>query len=125
MARQQETYCSAYFNVGVCVLWAKCFTSTKIDHEILAVYEPHAMSRPTIVKWCQWFEDGCTDLTNAESQGRPRAVMLTSEMVQWVKDIILINRRVSIVHNAQECGISVGSAHSIVSLQLYYRKLCS
>ncbi|GBO12353.1 hypothetical protein AVEN_3495-1 [Araneus ventricosus] len=27
-------------------------------------YGPHAMSRPAIVRWCQQFEDGRTDLTD-------------------------------------------------------------
>ncbi|GBO44481.1 hypothetical protein AVEN_174931-1 [Araneus ventricosus] len=77
------------------------------------------MSRPAIVKWCQRFEDGGTDLTD----GRPTTV--TSDMVQRVEDIIPSNRRVSVAHIAQELGISVGSAHSIACQQLDYRKLCS
>ncbi|GBM67454.1 hypothetical protein AVEN_124050-1 [Araneus ventricosus] len=85
-------------------------------------YAPHAMSRPAIVKWCQQFEDGSTDLADAERQGRPTT---TSDMVQKVEDIILNNRRVSVAHIAQELGISVGIADSIVSRHLNYRKLCS
>ncbi|KAF8764430.1 hypothetical protein HNY73_022501 [Argiope bruennichi] len=46
-------------------------------------------------------------------------------MMQRVEYIILSNRRVSIAHTAQDLGISVGSAHSIVHNQLDYRKLCS
>ncbi|GBN68057.1 hypothetical protein AVEN_100097-1, partial [Araneus ventricosus] len=32
------------------------------------------MSRPSIVKWCQQFEDGRGNLTDEESQGRPTTV---------------------------------------------------
>ncbi|GBM97566.1 hypothetical protein AVEN_143799-1 [Araneus ventricosus] len=67
---QLETYSNVEVRGTVRFLWAKCFTSG----EMSAVYEPHAMSRPAIVKWCQQFEDGCTDLTDAERQGRPTTV---------------------------------------------------
>ncbi|GBM03579.1 hypothetical protein AVEN_203157-1 [Araneus ventricosus] len=48
--------------------------NTEIHSEISAVYGPHAMSSPAIVKWCQQFEDGRTDLTDSERQGRPTTV---------------------------------------------------
>ncbi|GBM75462.1 hypothetical protein AVEN_98281-1 [Araneus ventricosus] len=79
------------------------------------------MSHLAIVRWCQQFEDDRTDLNDAERQGR-RPI---TDMVQRVEYIILSNRRVSVAHNAQEYGISVGSAHSIVRHRLDYRKLCS
>ncbi|GBN55784.1 hypothetical protein AVEN_240550-1 [Araneus ventricosus] len=85
----------------------------EIHYEITAAYG----SRPAIAKWCQQFEDGHTDLTYAERQGRPTTVS-TSDAVG--KDIILSDRRVSVAHIAQELGISVGSAHSIVRHQLDY-----
>ncbi|GBM47053.1 hypothetical protein AVEN_68373-1 [Araneus ventricosus] len=49
------------------------------------------MSHPAIVKWCQQFEDGRTDLTDAERQGR-RTTVSTSGMVLRVEGIILSNR---------------------------------
>ncbi|GBN06724.1 hypothetical protein AVEN_119432-1, partial [Araneus ventricosus] len=69
----------------------------EIHREISAMYGPHAMSRPAMVKWWQQFEDGRTDLTDAEGQGRPTTVS-TSDMVQRLEDIILRNRRVSVAH---------------------------
>ncbi|GBO00940.1 hypothetical protein AVEN_6471-1 [Araneus ventricosus] len=123
MVRQLETYSNVEVHGTVRFLWVKRFASTEIHREI-SVHGPYAMSRPAIVKWCQQFEDGRTDLTEAERQGRPTTVS-TSDMVQREKDIILSNRRVRVAHIAQELGISVGSAHSIVRRQLDYRKLCS
>ncbi|GBN33357.1 hypothetical protein AVEN_98008-1 [Araneus ventricosus] len=45
-----------------------------VQRFIMAVYGPHALSRPTTLKWCQQFEDGRTYLTDAARQGRPTAV---------------------------------------------------
>ena len=44
---------------------ANCFTSTEIHCEISTVYESYAMLFPDIVKWCQQFQDGRIDLTDA------------------------------------------------------------
>ncbi|GBL93444.1 hypothetical protein AVEN_59653-1 [Araneus ventricosus] len=108
MVLQLETHSNVEVRGTVGVLWAKRFTSTEIDSGISAVYGPHAMSHPAIVKWCQQFEDGRTDLNDAERQGRPTTVS-TSDMVQRVGDIILSNGRVSVAHIAQDSEISAGS----------------
>lgn len=75
MARRLEIY----FNVEVRgiarLLWAKNYTSTEIYCEISAVYGPHAVLRPAIVKQCQQLEDGRTDLTGAERRGRLTTVI--------------------------------------------------
>ncbi|GBM94961.1 hypothetical protein AVEN_265274-1 [Araneus ventricosus] len=99
MMRQLETYSNVEVRGTVRFFGAKRFTSTEIHSRISAVYGPHAMSRPATVKWCQQFEDGRTDLTDAKRQGRPTTVS-TSDMVQRVEDIILSNGRVSVAHTA-------------------------
>ncbi|GBM11232.1 hypothetical protein AVEN_198927-1 [Araneus ventricosus] len=117
MALQLETYSNVEVHGTVRFLWTKLFMSMEIHYQISAAYGSHAMSCPAIAKWCQQFEDGRTDLTYAERQGRPITVS-TSNAVG--KDIILSDHRVSVSHIAQELGISVGSVHSIVRQQLDY-----
>ena len=68
MARQLEIYSNVEGHGIVRFSWKKRFTSTEIHREISTIYEPHAMSRPAIVKWCQQFEDGCTDLSISETE---------------------------------------------------------
>ena len=70
------------------------------------------------------FEDDNTDLTDVEGEGRP-ATVSTLDMVQRREDIIYSNRRLSVIHFAQELRISVVSAHSSVHHQLDYHKLRS
>ena len=57
------------------------------------------MSRPAIVKWCQMSEDGRTDLTDAEREGRPEIVS-APDIVQRVEDIIRSNCKVREAHIA-------------------------
>ncbi|PSN35181.1 hypothetical protein C0J52_22406 [Blattella germanica] len=37
----------------------------------MVVYGSNAMSCPAIVKWCQQFEQGHTDVGDADQEGRP------------------------------------------------------
>ena len=65
MARQLETYSNIEVRLTVHFLWAKRFTNTEIHREISIVHGPRAISRATIMKWCQKFGNGRTDLTDA------------------------------------------------------------
>ncbi|GBN57698.1 hypothetical protein AVEN_251520-1 [Araneus ventricosus] len=64
--RWLDTYSNVEVRGTMLFLRAKRFTSAEIHSEIPAAYGSHAMSRPAIVKWCQQFKDGRTDLTDAE-----------------------------------------------------------
>ena len=87
MARQLENYSNGEIRWIVCFLWAKHFTNTDTHCETSTVHGPHGISCPAIVKWCQMFQDGRTDLVDAEREGRA-AKMSTPDTVQRVEDNI-------------------------------------
>ena len=99
MARQLQIYSNVEVRATVRFLWAKHFTSTEIHREISTVYGLRAMSRSAIVKCCQIFEGGRTDLTDAEREGRA-ATVSTPNMVHRVQDIIRSNCKVREAHTA-------------------------
>ena len=72
-------------------LRAKHFTSTEIHPGISSVYGPHQTSSPAIVKWCQMFEYGRTDLTNAEIEERTATDSSIRDIVQRVDGVISRN----------------------------------
>ena len=55
------------------------------------------MSRPAIVKWCQMFENGRKELSNAEIEGK-LATVTTPDMGQRVEDINHSNGKVEEAH---------------------------
>ena len=57
------------------------------------------MSCLAIVKWCQMFEDGLTDLTDAEREGKPETVS-TPDIVRRAEDIIRNDCKASEAHIA-------------------------
>ncbi|PSN42048.1 hypothetical protein C0J52_22056 [Blattella germanica] len=71
------------------------------------------MSHPAIVKWCQEFEQGCTDVGDADQEERTSTSTI-EDIIQKIDEMICSNCRVSITEIAQQFIISIGSAHSIV-----------
>ena len=122
MARQLETYSKVELRGTIRFLWAKRLNCTDIHREILVVYGPHAISRPAIVKWCQLFDQGRTDLGDEHREGRPST---TDNNVQAIEEMIRNNHRVTIADVAEKLRMSIGSAHAIVRDRLQYRKLCA
>ena len=83
MTRQLETYINVEVRWTICFLCKKLFTSTEIHCEISTVYGSHPMSRKVIVKCCQQFEDGRTDLTDAERKGRLTTASIYLTVSTW------------------------------------------
>ncbi|PSN53764.1 hypothetical protein C0J52_06228 [Blattella germanica] len=58
------------------------------------MYGPNAMSCPAIVKWYQQFEQGRTDVGDADREVRP-TTSTTKDSIQKVNEMIRSNHRVS------------------------------
>ncbi|GBM57275.1 hypothetical protein AVEN_58586-1 [Araneus ventricosus] len=82
------------------------------------------MSRQSIAKWCNMFENGRTDLEDAEREGRP-STATNSEIAARVNESILANRRITIDEISTELDIYHGSAHEIIAEQLKFHKVCA
>ncbi|GBO15649.1 hypothetical protein AVEN_25904-1 [Araneus ventricosus] len=80
------------------------------------------MSRQAIAKWCNMFENGRTDIDNAEREGRP-STETKSEIAARVNESILANRRVAVIAN--KLDISHGSVHKITVKNLEFSKVCA
>ena len=96
MAHQLEFFSNVEVRRTVHFLQVKYFTLLRfiVKYRVWAtVYGPHAMSCPSIVKWCQMFEDGRTDFTDAEREGST-ATVSTPDMVHRVEDVIRSNCKV-------------------------------
>ncbi|GBO15576.1 hypothetical protein AVEN_268490-1 [Araneus ventricosus] len=82
------------------------------------------MSRQAIAKWCNMFENGRTDIDNAEREGRP-STETKSEIAARVNKSILANRRVAVDEIANKLDISHGSVHKITVENLEFSKVCA
>ena len=80
----------------------------------MAVYGPNAMSHPAIVKWCQQFEPGRTDVGDADREERLLSTLTTEDNIRIIDEMIRRNCSVNVREIAQQFSISLASAHSIV-----------
>ncbi|GBL83822.1 hypothetical protein AVEN_132700-1 [Araneus ventricosus] len=82
------------------------------------------MSRQAIAKWCDMFENRCSDIDDAEREGRPLTAT-NSEIVARVNESILANIRVAVDKIAIKLDISHGSVHKITVKHLESSKVCA
>ena len=85
----------------------------EIHRQITAIYGERAISRPGIVKWCQQFDGGRTDITDKYREGRP----VTSSSVANIDRVDAINkdnRHIKLQEIASMLNISYASVFSIV-----------
>ncbi|XP_035220977.1 uncharacterized protein LOC118193925 [Stegodyphus dumicola] len=70
------------------------------------------------------FENGRTDIDDAERKGRP-STATNSEIAARVNECILTNRRKTIDEISNEQDIFHGSVHKIIADHLIFRKVCA
>ncbi|GBN03468.1 hypothetical protein AVEN_141155-1 [Araneus ventricosus] len=85
--------------------WARRCNCTEIYRQLHEVYGENAMSRQAVAKWCNMFENGRTDIDDAESEGRPSAAT-SSEVAARVNGSILANRRMAVDEIANKLEVT-------------------
>ncbi|GBM13265.1 hypothetical protein AVEN_144404-1 [Araneus ventricosus] len=89
------------------------------------VYDENGMSRQSrIAKWCNMFENGRTDIDDAEREGRP-STAINSEIAARVNESIFANRRATVDEIANNLDISHGRVHNITVEHLEFSKVCA
>ncbi|GBM96916.1 hypothetical protein AVEN_105155-1 [Araneus ventricosus] len=88
------------------------------------VYGENVMSRQAIAKWRNMFENGRTDIDDAEREGRPSTVT-NSEIAARVNESILANRRLAVDEIANKLNILHGSVHRTTVKHLEFSKVCA
>ncbi|GBL92168.1 hypothetical protein AVEN_91512-1 [Araneus ventricosus] len=105
-------------------LWAKRCNCTENFRQLHEVHGENAISRQAITKWFSMFENGRTDIDDAESEGRP-STATKSEIAARVNESILANRRVAVDEIANKLDISHGSVHRITVKHLEFSNICA
>ena len=72
-----------------------------------------AMSNTKVYEWYKRFQHRREDVEDDERPGRP-STSTTDENVEKVKEMVMIDRRITIREVADDVGISIGSCHGIL-----------
>jgi hypothetical protein len=72
------------------------------------------MSCMQCYEWFKGFKEGRTSVSENPRPGRP-STSTDDHQVEWVREVIGGNRRLTVREVAEEMGISVGSCHAILT----------
>ncbi|GBL82922.1 Disks large 1 tumor suppressor protein [Araneus ventricosus] len=124
MSQQLQVASKLEMRAVIRFLWVKRCNRTEICWQLHEVYSENAMSRQAITKWCNMFENGCTDIDNTEHKGR-LSTATNSEITARMNESILANRRVAVDKIANKLDISHGSVHKIAVKHFEFSKVCA
>jgi [histone H3]-lysine36 N-dimethyltransferase SETMAR len=109
---------------NVWMLWRQKKTQAQIVQELQAIYGGDAFTKSTVNKWVHRFEDGWLSVEDATRCGRPKDVS-TKSTISLVRRTIETDRRMTVAEVADKCGISTGTAFSILTKELSLSRLVS
>ena len=98
--------------------------ATNIHKRLSNVCGKSSPSYSTVASWVSEFKRGRKDLNDEPRPGRPVS-QSTAENVDQVHQLVLENRKISIVCIVQETGLSTGTVHTILHEHLSMSKVCA
>ena len=103
------------FAVKFCVKLEKSTTETFAM--LNTAYGDVAMKRAICFKWHKHFKNGQLSVEDDEHSGRP-STSTDDPHIDEINTLVRANRRLTVRELAEECGISVGSCHHILTKEL-------
>ena len=95
---------------------------TEIIQALQTVYKDDAPKKTCVYKWIKRFRDGREAVEDDEGRGRP-TTSKNNEKIDFVRNLVKEDGRLTVYQIAETVGISVGSAHSILHDDLCLSKL--
>lgn len=110
-----------YINNKCCFKLGKTFMETR---EMLKnVYGEQCMSRTRCYEWFMQFKGGRQSIHDVPHLGRPLASCDDTHVAQ-VHEIVHSNRHLTVLEIAEECNISIGSCHDILTTKSGSFRIC-
>jgi hypothetical protein len=81
------------------------------------IYGDQCISRKRYYEWFKLFKDGRQSIHDEPRLGRP-STSYDDAHVAHVREIVCINRRLTMREIGEKCSISIGSCHDILTTKL-------
>ena len=94
----------------------------EIIQALPTVYKDGAPKKTCVYKWIERFRDGREPVEDDKGRGRP-ATSKNNKKINFVRNLVKKDRRLTVYQIAETVGISVRSAHSILHDDLCLSKL--
>ena len=95
---------------------------TEIIQALQTVYKDDAPKKTCVYKWIERFRDGREAVEDDDGRGRP-TTSKNNENIDFARNLVKEDGRLTVYQIAEIVGISVGSAHSILHDDLCLSKL--
>ncbi|UYV84406.1 hypothetical protein LAZ67_X002032 [Cordylochernes scorpioides] len=82
---------------------------------LTVAYGEATLDRSNVYRWYKMFSEGREDVNDEGRAGRP-STSTRDEKINEVEKMILANRRITVREVAEDLNISIGSCHSILSM---------
>lgn len=105
-------------------LWSEGASGAEIYRRLSAQYGNSVLPQRSVYEWIEKFKNGRTSVTHEEGAGRP-STATTDDNIERVRDMVLLDRRVTIDEVANRLQISHGSAYEIIHNRLGFHKVCA
>ena len=99
-------------------------TPIEIHRQLKETCGDSVMDVSKVRSWVRLFKEGRTSCANEKKQPRPRTSR-SADIVERVEKLVLEDRRMTVEQIASRVGISVGSAHTILHVDLKMKKVSS
>lgn len=104
--------------------WRRGTAAKEIESRLREQHGESAPSYRTILRWIHRFEEGKEGLQDEPRSGRPSTATNARTIVQ-IEKLLMEDRRVTVAEVAEACGISFGSAHTVLTQHLGMSKVCA
>ena len=95
---------------------------TEIIQALQTIYKDDAPKKTCVYKWIERFRDGREAVEDDEGRGRP-TTSKNNEKIDFVRNLVKEDRRLTVYQIVETVGILVGSDHSILHDDLCLSKL--
>ena len=109
------------FAVKFCVTLGKCTTETFAM--LNTAFGDVAMKRATCFRWHKRFKSGQLSVED-ERSGRP-STSTADPHIDEINTLVRANQRLTVRELAEECGISVGACHHILTEELKMHRVAA
>ena len=104
-------------------LWSEGVSGAEIHRRLSAQYGNSVLLQRRVYEWIEKFKNGRTNVTHEEEAGRP-STATTDDNNERVRDMVLLNRRLTVNEVANHLHISHGSAYDIIHNRIVFHKVC-
>ena len=84
----------------------------RIPNVDAVTYDEATLDRSNVYRWYKMFSEGRKAVNDEERAGRP-STSTTDENIDDVKQIVWVNRRITVREVAENLNLPIGSCHSI------------